>query len=149
MVGNEKQLGARQSIHGVAPAFLQRAAIVAIVSFVFFLLMLAAFSLRQNIGYFLLATAFLIVQLVTLFGWITQKRAELTIYENGFVYKKHVCQWDEIQSLEIKQEHRLLGGDKIGCRIEKMGGGKILLTETIANLESILLRIDAEIAKRS
>ncbi len=148
MVENENQLGARQSVHGVAPAVLQRAAIVAVVSFVFFLLMLTAFSLRQNIGYFLLATAFLIVQLVTLFGWVTQKRAELVIYENGFTYKKHVCRWDEIESLEVKHETRLLGFDKAGCQIVKTGGEKIFLNETIAGLESVLFRIDTEIAKR-
>ncbi len=148
-IENEKQLGARQSVHGVAPAVLQRATIVAIVSFIFFLLMLAAFSLRQNIGYFLLATAFLIVQLVTLFGWITQKRADLTVYENGFAYKKQVCRWDEIESMEVKQESRPAAVEKIAAQIKKTRGEKILLTKTIANLEDILSRIAAEIAKRS
>jgi hypothetical protein len=47
-----QELGKLKSVYGISPAYLQRAAIVAIVSFVFFLLMLVAFSLRQNIGYF-------------------------------------------------------------------------------------------------
>lgn len=135
----EQDLGKLQSVHGIAPAYLQRAAIIVILSFIFFLAMLIAFSLRQNIGYFLLATAFLIVQLATLFGWITQKRTEFKIFENGFTYRKHTWKWSEIESVSAKS-----GG---AYEIKKSTGEKISLTETILHVESIINRIRAEISK--
>jgi hypothetical protein len=143
------ELGKLEGVYGISPAYLQRAVIVAIVSFVFFLLMLVAFSLRQNIGYFLLATAFLIVNLFTLSGWVMQKRAEFKLYENGFTYKKHVCRWDEIESIAVRTESRASGTAKISCEIRKIKGERIVLTEAIQSVESIINRIDAEIAKRS
>lgn len=134
----EKSLGKLESVHGIAPAYLQRAAIIAIISFVFFLAMLFAFSRRGNIGYFLLATAFLIVQLFTLTGWIMQKRSELKLYENGFAYKKHVCRWDEIESVTEKKENF-----SNSYEIEKKSGEKISLNDTIYNIESVLKKIEA------
>src|SRR4051812_12924482 len=109
----EQDLGKLQSVHGIAPAFLQRAAIIVIVSFVFFLVMIIAFSVRQNIGYFVLASAFLIVQLITLFGWIMQKRVKFKLFENGFTYRKHVCTWKEIESMAVRSESSRAA--KIGC----------------------------------
>lgn len=143
----ERDLGKLQAVYGIAPAFLQRAAIVAVMSFVFFLLMLVIFSYRQSILYFLLATAFLIVQLFTLFGWIAQKRAQLKLFEKGFTYKKHACAWNEIESMQVKMKSRLAGDAKIGCEIKKINGEKIILTEAIQNIQSIIERIDAEIGK--
>jgi hypothetical protein len=144
---NEKQLGALVRIYGIAPASLQRAAIVAIVSFVFFLLMLVVFSLRQNVGYFLLATAFLIVQLFTLFGFFAAKRTVFKQFVNGFTYKKHVCLWDEIDSIDMHEESKLIGGTKINCEIKKTNGEKIVLTEAIFGIESIVEKARAEISR--
>ena len=50
----------------VSPAHLQRAVFIAVLSFMFFLAMMFAFYIRQSILYFLLATAFLIVYIVTM-----------------------------------------------------------------------------------
>ena len=144
----DPNLGKLQAVYGVAPAFLQRAAIVAMMSFVFFLLMLGVFSYRQSILYFLLATAFLIVQLFTLFGWITQKRAEFKLFEKGFTYRKHVCAWDEIESMELRTASKPTALSKIGCEIRKTGGEKIVLTEAIQGIQGIVERIDAEMARR-
>lgn len=141
----EKDLGKLESVHGIAPAYLQRAAIIAIVSFVFFLSMLFAFSLRQNIGYFLLATAFLIVQLFTLTGWIMQKRTGLKLYENGFAYKKHICRWDEVESIAIKRKK---DSTVCACEIEKANGEKIVLTEAIRGIDDIAGKIQAKVSKR-
>jgi hypothetical protein len=47
-----QSLGKLQAVYGTSPAYLQRAAMTAIISFVFFLAMLFVFSIRQNIGYF-------------------------------------------------------------------------------------------------
>src|SRR5215213_5960936 len=120
---SELQLGKLESVHGISPVFMQRAAVVAVLSFLFFIAMLVAFSMRQNIGYFLL------VQLLTLFGWLAQRRAQLKIYENGFAYKKQTCLWDEIESIDGKTENRSVGGEKINFEIRKTDGEKIVLTE--------------------
>jgi hypothetical protein len=146
MIVREKQLGALVSVHGIAPAFLQRAAIIAVVSFIFFVVMLIGFSVRKNIGYFLLATAFLIVQLFTLFGFFAAKRAVFKKFENGFAYKKHVCLWDEIESIDVRVESRLIGGSKVTCKITKKDGEKIVLTEAIQGLKEIMEKISEEIA---
>ena len=145
MIEQHESLGRLESVHGIAPAYLQRAAIIIIVSFAFFLLMLLAFSVRRNMGYFLLATAFLIVQLFTLFGWIRQRGAELKLYENGFTYRKHICHWDDIESMEVK----MVGNSKITCQVTKTDGEKIVLTEALQGTPAIAERISEEIEKRS
>lgn len=147
MIVREKQLGALVSVHGIAPVFLQRAAIIAIASFIFFVAMLIGFSIRKNVGYFLLATAFLIVQLFTLFGFFAARRAVFKKYENGFTYKKHVCLWNEIESIDIKAESRLIGGSKVTCKITTLNGEKIVLTEAIQGIKEIMEKISEEIAK--
>ena len=148
MLETTKALGKLQSVHNTSPLYLQRAAIIAVVSFMFFLAMLFAFSIRQNLGYFLLATAFLIVQLFTLFGWITQRKNELRLYENGFTYRKNACLWDEIANINLKMERRLISIEKINCEILKTNGEKIVLTESIDGIKKVIERIDSEIAKR-
>lgn len=94
-----QNLGKLVSIHGVSPASLQRAAVVAIVSFVFFFVMLMAFYIRQQIGYFILSSAFLVVNLFTLAGIWMQQRSTLKIYENGLSYKKLRSSWDRIADI--------------------------------------------------
>ena len=145
MLETTKSLGALQRVYGTSPIVLQRAAIIAVVSFVFFLAMLAAFSIRRNIGYFLLATAFLLVQLLTLFGWITQRKNELKLYENGLAYRKNICFWNEIESINLKMESRLLSGEKINFEILKSNGEKIVLTEAIHQIREVIDRVDKEI----
>ncbi|MEP7211679.1 MAG: hypothetical protein ABI791_01290 [Acidobacteriota bacterium] len=98
--GINADLGRAVSTHPTAAVFVQRAAIVALISFVFFLLMLIGFSIRQHFGYFLLASAFLVVYLFTMFGWWVQKRSVLTIYENGLSYKKFRNSWSDIAAAE-------------------------------------------------
>ena len=91
-----KSLGKLIAIHPTSPAFLQRAAIVAALSFLFFLATLIAFIVRQDFIYFLLATAFLIVQIFILIGWWLQRRNAVHIYANGLTYKKLELPWEEI-----------------------------------------------------
>ena len=144
----ELQLGKLESAHGISPVFMQRAAVVAVLSFIFFVAMMIAFSIRQNLGYFLLATAFLLVQLLTLFGWLMQRRTEFKVYENGFSYKKQTCLWNEIDSMAVKAESRLVGGEKVNCEIRKTNGEKIVLNEAIHGVGQIMERISEEIEKR-
>ncbi len=142
---SELQLGKLVSIHGVSPVFKQRAFIVAALSFVFFTLMVIAYSVRRNFVYILMGAAFLVVELFTLFGWLGQKNIEFRLFENGFSYKNFSCLWEEIESIDIKAESRLMSGAKINCLVRKNGGQEIVLTEVIEGIENIVELIDLKI----
>lgn len=58
----------------VAPAHLQRAVFVAVLSFLFFLAMMLMFYIRQSFLYFLLATAFLLVYIVMMISFVRLRR---------------------------------------------------------------------------
>lgn len=60
--------------HPDSPAQLQRAAFVAVLSFLFFLAMMLLFYIRQSFLYFLLATAFLIVYIVMMISLVRLRR---------------------------------------------------------------------------
>ncbi len=135
------KLGRLESVHGLSPIYLQRALIVILLSFIFFLVMLVAFSLRQQIGYFVLATAFLIVNLFMLFGWMMQRKKAVILYENGLVLGKQVCLYDEIEEIYLKQTSKMLGGEKNECEITKINGEKIILPEAIHNVQGIIDKI--------
>lgn len=140
----ERNLGKLHNSYGIAPVFLQRAAIVAILAFVFFLLMMLAFSVWKSIGYFLLATAFLVVEFFTLSGWIMQKRAAVLLYEKGFTYKKFAGLWDEIESVSVLKRKNLT---VTGCEIRKKNGEKIVLPEMIHHIGEIAERIESKFKK--
>lgn len=141
---SDLKLGNLESIHPTSPVYLQRAAILAILSFVFFLAMLIAFTVWQNFMYFWMATAFLIIQLFTLFGWFTQRKNEVRIYENGFKYKKQEWLWSDVKSVSLTG-----ASPKLKAEILNNAGEKITLTEMIARLDLIVARIRTEIASRS
>ena len=146
---SELQLGKLESVHGISPVFKQRAFIVAVVSFVFFTLMVIAYSVRRSFVFILMGTAFLVVELFTLFGWLGQKNAEFRLFENGFSYKKFVCTWDEIESIDVKAESHLIGGAKINCLVRKADGQEIVLTEVIEDLETIVKIIDEKMQQQT
>ena len=139
---SELQLGKLESVHGISPAFKQRAFILATVSFVFFTVMVGGFLIRPGFVFVLLGTAFLVVGLFTLFGWLGQRNLEFRLFENGFSYKKFVCTWDEIESINLKTESRLIGGEKIECLVRKIDGQEITLTDVIDNVEYLVETID-------
>lgn len=145
MAQTTQNLGKLEAVYGTSPAYLQRAAITALFSFVFFLAMLLVFSVRQNIGYFLLATAFLTVQIFTLFGWVTQSRSRLEIFENGFAYRKKTCRWDEIEAINVKTGKR----EQIGCEITKKNGEKIYLSEVIHQIDEAAGRLNEKLAEKT
>lgn len=134
------QLGKLQSVYGIATRLIQRAVIVSALSFIFFLAMMVAFYIRQNIGYFLLSTAFLLVYLLTMFGWLLMRKNIVKVYENGFTYKKSTVGWDEIKTVSLNEKRR--------CEIEKNNGEKIVLPETIQDIEQIAERFKREIPNR-
>jgi hypothetical protein len=100
MTQNHKNLGRLISIYGVSPHLVQRAVFISILSFLFFLAMMVGFYLRQNIGYFLLATAFLIVYLVMMFSLFTQRRSAVRVFENGLEYKKYLLGWSDLEAVD-------------------------------------------------
>jgi len=57
-------------------ARVQRAVFIAVLSFLFFLAMMSAFYVRQSILYFLLATAFLIVYIITMISFVRLRRSD-------------------------------------------------------------------------
>lgn len=148
MLDKTLHLGKLESTHGIAPMFMMRAVGVAAISFVFFILMLVGFYIRQNIGYFLLSTAFLIVYLLTMFGWMMARRNVLNVYENGFTFKKQTFLWDEIDAIEGKEMSRLVGGEKLNFEVRKTSGERIVLTDSIEGAQKIIERVFDEIDKR-
>ena len=97
---SKQSLGPLVAIHGIAPAYLQRAIFIVILSFIFFLAMMLVYYIRQNILYFLLSTAFLIIYLVTLFSWVMQRKNVVEVHENGLKYKKRSVMWSEVESVD-------------------------------------------------
>jgi len=83
-------------VYGVAPAILQRAIFIAVLSFLFFLSMMIVYYIRVSSLFFLLATAFLLVYLVTMFSLVRQRRGVVQLFEHGIEYKKRRLAWDEI-----------------------------------------------------
>ena len=57
------------------PAQVQRAVFIAVLSFLFFLAMMIVFYVRQSMLYFLLATAFLIVYIITMISFVRLRRS--------------------------------------------------------------------------
>ena len=132
-----KDLGKLISTHGTAPQFLQRAAIVAVVSFLFFLGTLVAFYIRQELGYFVLSTAFLVVYMFTMIGIWMQKRSSVRIYENGIAYKKFTAAWDEIGRVESSPEK--------GISISKDKKNSVVLPRTIVGLDVVARTIRSKL----
>ncbi len=135
----KQDLGKLLQIYPISPIFLQRAAIVAVVSFIFFLVMLIAFSIRQNIGYFLLATAFLVVEIFTLIGWYLQRGAEFKIFEKGFSYKKQHELWSNIGSISPSSKNKF--------EVIKKDGSKFFLTEIIDGVDEVARHVGSEVGK--
>jgi hypothetical protein len=122
-------LGKLIGIHATAPVFLQRAAVVAILSFVFLTAILIAFYIRQHFGYFLLSAAFLIVYVFTMIGWWMQKRNTVELYENGFIYRKSELLWNDVKSVELDEGS--------GLSVVKKDGEKIIIPRAIDRLEPL------------
>lgn len=137
MAESSKNLGKIVSIHGVQPALVQRAAIVAVLAFVFFLAMLVAFSYRQNLGYFILASAFLVVEIFTLMGLFAQRRNVLRIFEKGFCYKKQCRGWSEVGSLTP---------DKAGLKLALKEGGEIIVPNTLQEFDRAARHIEPRVS---
>jgi len=126
MTDLNKNLGKQIGSHGISPVFLQRAAFIAVLSFALFLAMMLGFYVRQNLGYFLLATAFLLVYLFMMFSWVIQRRTEIRIFENGFSYRKRSVRWDDIKAV---------GPDGV---VDTTDGVKVAIPPSIRDFDALL-----------
>ena len=129
MADPSKNLGRIVSSHSTSPVYLQRAAIVSVISLLFFFGMLVAFYVRQQIGYFLLSTGFLVVYLFTFIGWVMQKRNIVEVHENGLRYKKFQAAWDEIGYIKANSD---------GLQLAKGERDKVLIPPSVANYDQIV-----------
>lgn len=133
------ELGKLVGVYGISPSFLQRAVIIAVLSFMFFLMTMVMFSVFRNFLYFFLSTAFLIVYLLTMFGWLMMRKYVLKIYEDGLTYRKFAARWSEIEAVETNRK-----GAKLNYEIRKKKGEKITLTESIHGVEQAVGIIEAK-----
>ena len=92
---------------------------------------LLIFYTQQSIGYFVLSTAFLVVYIFTLIGWVMQKRNVVSIYESGIAYRKFTSTWDDIESVTADP--------KSGITIVKTNGDSITIGKTISDIGRIAL----------
>ena len=120
------ELGRLVNTYLTAPAFIQRAAIIAIVSFLFFLAMLIAFTARGQMIYLVLAGAFLVVNIFTLIGFVMQRRNEVKVFENGIIYRGNQVEWGDLVSAEIDPTGQL--------NLKTRQQSTIVIPKTIANL---------------
>ena len=134
MSNSRENLGKLVNTYGTSPVYLQRAAIIAILSFLFFLAMLVAFYVRQHIGYFALSTAFLVVYILTLTSWVMQKRNAVSIFENGIRYRKFSGRWEEIESASVLEE----GRNRAHIALKKNRREKVSIPSSIQGFERIV-----------
>jgi Ca2+/Na+ antiporter len=115
MPDNDKttSLGKLIAVHPIAPALVQRAVFIAALSFMFFLTMMFTFYLRQNILYFLLASAFLVLYLVMMFALLMQRRSTVEVFENGFRTKKQSIRWNDVASISDEGSVELASSKKV------------------------------------
>jgi hypothetical protein len=92
---------------------MQRAVFIAVLAFLFFMGMMMAFYIRQNIGYFLLSTAFLLVYIVTMFSWIRQRRTAVEFREKGIVFGGRSILWTHMSGIGDGGKLSLLKGESI------------------------------------
>lgn len=142
MSTNLRDLGRLIAAHPIAPAYLQRAAFMAVLSFVFFLSMMVGFYIRQSAGYFLLATAFLIVYLITMFSLFWQRKSVVKIYENGIEFKKFFAEWNEVEALDSKPDRRSVSR----MELKRSDGVTVTLPDTVVDAEGMKANIRRRIS---
>jgi hypothetical protein len=108
---HDRDLGKLVAVYGPAPAFIQRAAFVTVLSFLFFLATMLLYYVRQSLLFFLLASGFLVLYLISMFSFMAQKKHNLTVYENGLSYKKRSILWSEISDVHENGTISLSGKD--------------------------------------
>jgi hypothetical protein len=139
MSPSNAELGRLISVHPIAPIYVQRAVFIALLSFLFFAAMMIAFYLRQSLGYFLLATGFLFVYLVTMFSWFTMRKKVVQVFENGFEYRNLRYLWSEVSGIS----------ENLPLKINLTSGKSIELPSTIAEPDILARRFRRQISSAS
>jgi len=127
-------LGKLVGVYGVAPGILQRAVFIAVLSFLFFLSMMIVYYTRDSTLFFLLATAFPLVYLVTMFSLVRQRRGVVQLFEHGIEYRKGRLGWGEI------------GAVADDGRLTLTSGKSVRLPQTLDRLPELLGLIRASAA---
>ncbi len=83
----------------------------------------------QQIFYFVLSTAFLVVYIFTMIGWVMLRRSVVSIYENGVGYGKFSARWDELRSVRAS--------GKTGISLNTDNGASVTIPETVADFPHI------------
>ena len=99
MPPSRDELGKLIAVYGPAPAFLQRAVFLTVLSFVFFLGTMFIYYVRQGFVYFILASAFLVLYVLSLISFLGQRKNLFKVYENGIEFKKDRMLWTGIESV--------------------------------------------------
>jgi hypothetical protein len=123
---SDQNLGRALSTHGVDPALLQRGVFIVVLSLLFFLGTMLLYYWRQGLGYFLLATAFLVIYLVTMFSFVMLRRYVVTIYEAGFIYRGRKVSWRNIDNVSPTGEIIVKDGKPINLPRSLRNFGDIL-----------------------
>ena len=96
-----------------------------------------AFYVRQSLGYFLLATGFLFVYLVTMFSWFTMRKKVVRTFENGFEYRSVQYSWSEVRGIS----------ERLPLKIDLTTGKSLELPSTIAEPDILARRIRSHISR--
>lgn len=106
-MSRNKSAGKLIGLYSTSPMAMQRAAILAFVSFIFFIVMLLMFYIRPQLVYFLLSSTFLIVHIITLTGMWMQKNNSVRVFTEAVAYKKTTVFWENVISAEISADRAL------------------------------------------
>lgn len=128
-------LGKLVGRYAISPVFVQRATFIAVLAFMFFLAMMFAYYIFHGPVYFLLASAFLLVYIVTMFGLLAQKRNVLEIFEHGVSYRKFSSRWEDLEAVEQTKPNTY--------QMRKHNGETAILSNSLDRVEEAANRIEA------
>ena len=113
MPPSRDELGQLNAVYRPAPAFLQRAVFLTILSFVFFLGTMFIYYVRQGFVYFILASAFLVLYVISLISFFGQRKNLLKVYELGIEFKNNKALWTDIESVSDEGVVQITGDRKM------------------------------------
>ena len=134
---HQSDLGKLISVHAIQPVYVQRAAFVVILSFIFFLLSMFIYYIRQSALYFLLATAFMGIYIITMISWVLQRKRVVELHENGIRFRGRPVPWAAIR--EVRDDQHL----------DLKTGKSIVLPQTLNGLEELMASIRRGVAGSS
>jgi len=134
----ETDLGPIVTEHRIAADQVQKVAIVAPLSFIFFLAMLVAFYLRNSLGYFILSSGFLVVYLFTMFGFFSMKKKVFRFHHHGISFKKIRLPFELISKVHLDS--------RVGLVIDS-SEGRLIVPQSISGLAQIATELDRRIGR--